>query len=113
MRPSVFLPLVLLALAPLAASCGTEPKAASSREAIQNAEDMQASVEEKSRYLIGQAKSMIASDQFQGAIDIAQYVLTVLDRDSQEAKAILERARQELASAGQKAVGDAKKSLGF
>lgn len=103
--------LLLLALAVclVLAGCGGE-KAASSREAIQTAKAME-TTQEKMDYLIGQAKTFYSSKEFQQAIDVAQYVLQYLDKDSQEAKDLLEKAKDQLAALAEGAMEDAKKGL--
>ncbi|MFC1667723.1 hypothetical protein ACFL0P_07715 [Candidatus Omnitrophota bacterium] len=93
------------------AGCG-QAKQESSSAAINVAKGME-TVEEKAQYLVGQAKAFYSSKEFQGAVDIAQYILRYVDRDSQEAKALLDKAKSALESAAKAAVGDAKKSFGF
>jgi len=90
--------------------CGPA-KADSSRQAIANTKDMQ-TVQEKTDYLVAQAKAFYNSDDFQGSIDIAQYILTYLDRDSQAAKNLLVSAKEGLSAQMQKAAEDLKKSFG-
>jgi len=89
--------------------CGTK-KAESSKEAIQTAKAME-TTEEKVDYLIGQAKAFYNSKEFQNAVDAAQYVLRYLDRDSQEARKLLDDAKAALKAEARKAVEDAKKKL--
>ena len=90
--------------------CG-QKKTTSSSEAIQTAKGME-TVEQKVDYLIGQAKSFYNSKEFQQAVDIAQYILTYLDNDSQAAKDLLERAKNELTAAAKGAMEDVKKGFG-
>jgi hypothetical protein len=87
--------------------CGA-PKADSSRDAINNAKTMK-TVEEQTQYLVGQAKAFINTDEFQNAIDVLQYVLSSLDRDNPEAKALLQKAKDELAAQAKSAA----KNFGF
>lgn len=89
--------------------CGPK-KEGSSREAIDVAGTMQ-TVQEKTDYLISQAKAFYNSDDFQNAIDICQYILSTLDRDSQAAKDLLEKAKDALAAHAQKAVEGIKSNL--
>jgi len=72
-----------------------QKKAASSTEAIEISKSME-TVEQKANYLIGQAKAFYNSRNFQEAVDIAQYVLRAVDKDSQEAKSLLEKAKEAL-----------------
>ena len=90
--------------------CGQE-KAASSNEAIDVAKAME-TAKEKADYLIGQAKAFYNSKEFQQAVDVAQYVLRYVDKDSSQAKDLLEKAKNSLAEAAKAGVEGAKKSLG-
>jgi len=91
--------------------CG-QPKAESSKAAIDKAKAME-TIEEKTKYLISQAEAFYNSKQFQEAMDTAQYVLRHVDKDSQKAASLLEKAKQDLLSAGRQALDDAKKNFGF
>lgn len=77
--------------------CGPQ-KAESSREAIDVAKAMETTQEQLS-YLINQAKAFYNSEEFQGTIEIAQYIVRYVDSDSDEAKNLLERAREALTAA--------------
>jgi hypothetical protein len=89
--------------------CGPA-KVESSQAAIQKANTMQ-TVQEKTDYLIGQAKVFYNSQDFQGAIDIAQNVLRYLDKDSQEALSLIEKAKADLTAQAKKAAEDLKKGF--
>ena len=93
----------------------SQKEAVSSKEAIEASKSME-TVEQKVSYLAGQAKTLYNSNEFQGAVDMAQYILKYLDEDSQEAKSLLEKAKEALAAKAQEAVGtaaeDAKKKIG-
>lgn len=91
--------------------CGT-PKAESGKDAIETAKAME-TVKEKTEYLIGQAQAFYDSKEFQDAVDVAQYVLRYLDRDSQAAKDLLQKAKDELAAQAKAAAGEARKNFGF
>lgn len=91
-------------------NCGCTKKAASSSEAIQNAQALK-TVQEKVDYLMNQAEAFYNSKEFQQAIKTAQYVLSNLDRNSQAAKDLIERAKAQLQAAAQKAAGDVSKKL--
>ncbi len=86
-------------------------KADSSQQAIANAKTM-GTVQEKTDYLVAQAKAFYNSKQFQGAVDIAQYVLTYLDRDSQAAKSLLEKAKADLTAQMKQSAEDLRKTFG-
>lgn len=89
--------------------CGAE-KTTSAKEAIEIAKSME-TVEEKITYLIQQAETFYDSEQFQQAIDTAQYVLQYLDEDSQAAKNLIEKAKSALAAAAKEAVEDVEKKV--
>lgn len=86
-------------------------KAANSAEAIQQAQSKQ-SVEEKVNYLVGQANAFVNSKEFDEAIKTAQYILSNLDKDSQAAQDIIEKAKAELGKMAQQAMDDVKNKLG-
>ena len=86
-------------------------KAESSNEAISIAGAME-TAKEKYDYLIGQAKAFYNSEDFQGAIDIAKYILQYLDKDSQSAKDLIEKAKAALEAKAKSAVEDVKGALG-
>jgi len=83
-----------------------QKKAESSQSAIETAKSMD-SVEQKVDYLIGQAKAFYNSNEFQQSVDIAQYILRYLDKDSQEAESLLEKAKQALVSKAKQVAGTA------
>lgn len=90
--------------------CGPK-KAESSSAAIETAKAMQ-TTEERVDYLVGQAKAFYSSKDFQDAIDTAQYILSYLDKDSQAAKDLLEKAKKALTEAAEGAVEDVKNKIG-
>jgi hypothetical protein len=100
---------ILLAVIVGMVGCG--PKSASSQEAIEAAKSME-TVEEKVSFLMAEANAFYSSKEFQQAIDIAQHVLRYLDSDSQEAKNLIEKAKQALTEAAQGAVDDVTSKLG-
>jgi hypothetical protein len=91
------------------AGCGAK-KADSSSQAINEAKAMQ-TTQEKVDYLVGQAKAFYNSKEFQGSIDIAQYILRYLDKDSQAAKDLIQKAKDQLTAQAQSMVDEAKKGL--
>lgn len=100
---------VLMVLAIAAAGCGAK-KAASSSAAIEQANTMQ-TVDAKVDYLVGQAKSFYSSKEFQGAVDIAQYVLRYLDSESTAAKDLIEKAKQQLTAQAESMMKEAKTAV--
>jgi len=94
-----------LCLGLVLAGCGRK-KAASSDEAITNANAME-TTQEKVDYLIKQAEAFYDSKQYTDAVESAKYILRNLEEDSEQAKEILAKAQKELGSV----VGDAMKDL--
>ena len=101
--------LTLIAVSLVLSGCAQQ-KAASSSEAIEIAKAME-TVQQKADYLIQQAKAFYSSKEFQQAVDVAQYVLRYVDKDSQEAKDLLTKAKDALAAAAKGAVEDVKQKL--
>lgn len=52
--------------------------------------------DQKVRYLIAEANKFYNAKNFQPVIDIAQYILKNVDKNSKEAKNLLEKAKQGL-----------------
>ncbi len=105
---AVIISLVLLTSIALV-GCGPK-KEASSQDAITKAQAM-ATVKEKVDYLAAQAQSFYNSKDFQNVIDVAQYILGSLDKDSQAAKDLITKAKNALAAEAQKAVNKVKSSI--
>lgn len=110
MKKALFLTVVICLSLGIFAISGCAKKAASSNEAIQNAESL-ATVQEKANYLVQQAEAFYNSKEFQQAIQTAQYVLSNLDKDSQPAKNLIEKAKAQLEAIAKKTMGDASKKL--
>jgi hypothetical protein len=108
-RLSYMMIVVCIMLSFVLAGCGAQ-KAESSRAAIDNVKTMQ-TVQEKTDYLVSQAKAFYNSKDFQGAVDIAQHVLRYLDKDSQAAKDLLQKAKDQLAAQAQGMLDQAKKDF--
>jgi hypothetical protein len=87
-------------------------KASSSAEAISLSKAME-TTQEKGEYLIGQAKAFYNSKDFQGAVDIAQHILKYVDKDSQEAKNLLEKAKEQLKVKAAAALDGMKGAMGL
>ncbi|MBN2484032.1 MAG: hypothetical protein JXD21_07530 [Candidatus Omnitrophica bacterium] len=98
----------LLALVVIAGCTGQ--KAESSKAAIEMSKAMD-TVKAKTDYLITQAKAFYNSKDFQQAINIAQYVIQNVDKDSQAAKDLLEKAKAKLQEMAQGAMGDMKNKM--
>lgn len=104
------LAVVVLCLSIALVGCGA-PKEASSQAAIEKSKAM-ATVQQKTDYLVGQARAFVNSKDFEQAISIAQYTLSNVDSNSQAARGILDQARAELTAKAKKAMEDVKAKLG-
>jgi len=93
----------------ICAGCSSKPLGSVS-EAIQNSQTFK-TVQEKADYMVKQAEIFYNSKDFQKAIDTAQYVLNNIDRESEPAKALIEKAKAQLQAAAQKAATDATNKL--
>ncbi|KJJ83849.1 hypothetical protein OMAG_002290 [Candidatus Omnitrophus magneticus] len=100
---------LIVATAIVLTGCGAK-KAESSQAAIKQAETM-ATVEEKTNYLVGQAKAFYNSKDLQEAVNIAQYVIIKLNADSSAAKDILAKAQADLTKEMQKSAEELKKTF--
>lgn len=85
------IPVILIAVCLTISGCG-DKKAPSSQDAIDTTKTMD-TVKAKTDYMVAQAKAFYDSKDFQGAVDIAQYVLRYLDKDNPQAKALLQEAQ--------------------
>jgi|WetSurMetagenome_2_1015567.scaffolds.fasta_scaffold185368_1 hypothetical protein len=94
----------------LVLGAGCTKKSVSANEAIQTSQTLK-SVEEKAGYLMKQAEAFYNSKEFQQAIQTAQYVLSNVDKNSQSAKDLIEKAKVQLKEAAQKAAGDVSNKL--
>ncbi|RJP61116.1 MAG: hypothetical protein C4541_02700 [Candidatus Auribacter fodinae] len=104
---------VVLALGIMLSGCG-EKKAASGKEAI-DISKTKGSVEQQVDYLVGQAKAFQKSEEYQEAINVAQYIIANLEKESDEAKKIIEQAKNDLAEKAKEtagAVSDKLKNIG-
>ncbi len=105
-----FLTILVLFCSLAVAGCGSK-KAASSSEAINVSKTME-TVQEKVNYLVEQAKAFYDSKDFQQTVKVAQYILQSLDKDSQQAKTLLEKAKTAILEAAKTAAEDMKNKLG-
>jgi ABC-type transporter Mla subunit MlaD len=110
MRKALLLGIAVCLSFGLFLNAGCAKKSASSGEAIQNSQSLK-TTQEKVNYLVGQAQAFMDSKEYREAIDTAQYVLNNLDKNSQQAKDLIEKAKTQLQAVAQKAIEDAKKNL--
>ncbi len=92
------------------ASCAPKPTAANSADAINKSANLP-SVDAKVNYLIKEAKAFIGNKQYDEAVNTAQYVLTNVKQDSDEARRVLEKAAGELRAMAEKHLADAKNEM--
>ncbi len=91
--------------------CSQGPKANNSQEAIQSSKSLP-TVEEQAQYLVSQANSFVNSQKFDQAVETAKYILANLDKNSADAKKILEDATAQMKKAAEGALDDMKKKIG-
>ena len=108
-RSIMILALVVLSVSIALYGCGAK-KAASGSAAIESTKTMN-TLDEKVTYLVGQTKAFISSKEYNDAMATARYVLTNLDKNSAEAKKLLDTARKELEAQAKKSVDDMKKKM--
>ncbi len=107
----VFTVVVIACLAVSLSLAGCAPaKAASSQEAIQKSQTME-TVKQKTDYLVTQAKAFYNTKQYQDVVTLTQYVVQKIDATSQEAKALLEKAKTEMMADMKKAAEEMKKKF--
>jgi hypothetical protein len=75
--------------------CAKKPTAANSSDAINQSQNLQ-TAEEKANYLVDQARGFITTKQYDEAMKTAQYVLSNVKQDSQEARNVLQKAADEM-----------------
>ena len=110
MKRRVSFSIVLVVALGLGMAQQPAPKPTSASEAIEAISSMQ-TVAEKTSYLVARAKEFYASEQFQQTVDVAQYILRYLDKDSQDAKSLLDMAKDALAQKAQSTVNDLKSKI--
>lgn len=74
--------------------CGPR-KAASTSEAYQTAGKLK-TAQEKANYLVHQARAFYNSKQYMETVELAQYILAKLDKNSAAANDLLARARKQI-----------------
>ncbi len=98
--------VLCLLVAFVAIGCAQKPESADSQQAISNAQKLQ-DVKAQADYLIKEANAFLNSQQFDQAVNTAKYVLANLDKESQQAKSIIEQAQAKLAALAQQKVDEA------
>jgi hypothetical protein len=93
-----------------ALGCGGQ-KAASSSAAIENAKNYE-TVQQKVTYLMKQADAFYKSDDFQSAVEVAQYVLSQLDSKNTDAQDLLSKAKAALKDQAKQALDNVSSNLG-
>lgn len=76
-------------------ACGSQPKSANSKEAIDHAMSLQ-SAQEQANYILGEAKAFVNNKQYDEAVKSAQYVANNYQDRAQEAQKIIEEAQAKL-----------------
>jgi hypothetical protein len=109
MRNIVVVVAVLLCVSLAAVGCGAQ-KETSSSAAIQKSQTI-ATVQQKVDYLSAQAKAFINSKEYDQAVSVAQYILSSLDSNSQEARSLLEKAKQALTDQAKAKMEEVKKQF--
>ncbi len=114
-KTHLYFAVLCLSAAFVAVGCAQKPESADSKQAISNAQKLQ-DVKAQADYLIKEANAFLNSQQFDQAVNTAKYVLANLDKESQQAKSIIEQAQVKLKAMAQQkvdeAAGDVKKALG-
>jgi len=85
--------------------------ASTAKEAIAAAKNLSLT-KEKVGYLVTQANNLYSSEKFQDVVDIAKYILTYLDKDSQPAKNLLDKAKSKLTSMLEQKASDYSQKIG-
>lgn len=78
-----------------ASGCQPAPQAATSQEVVQAAQ-AKATPQEKADFLVAQANAFLNSKNYDEAIKTAQYVLGNVDKNSTQARSVVEKATAEL-----------------
>ncbi|MFA5038676.1 MAG: hypothetical protein WC732_03240 [Candidatus Omnitrophota bacterium] len=102
--------LVILMVIAVVSMAGCAKKASSSSEAIAQAQTMQ-SVNQKVDYLAGQANMFLDSREYSEALKTANYILSNVDSNSQQAKDIVQKAQERLSGQVKDMAGNFEKSM--
>ncbi len=84
--------------------CAGAVEPMSAADAIKNAQTLN-TIKEKADFIMQKAQALYESKQFQQAIQAAQYVLANLDKNSTSAKDLIAKAKAQLQSSAQTAMG--------
>ncbi|QAT16567.1 hypothetical protein BU251_01895 [Candidatus Velamenicoccus archaeovorus] len=103
------LAVLIFAVGMICVTSGCAKRVVSSAKAIKKSETM-STTDQKAVYLVGQAKAFLNSNNYREAIKTSQYVLAGVDRNSKEARAILEKAKQGLSEEADDMMEDVKRS---
>ncbi|MFB3919621.1 MAG: hypothetical protein ACE14U_06085 [Candidatus Velamenicoccus archaeovorus] len=103
------LAVLIFAVGMICVTSGCAKRVVSSAQAIKKSETM-STTDQKAVYLVGQAKAFLNSKNYREAIRTSQYVLAGVDRNSKEARAILEKAKQGLSEEADDMMEDVKRS---
>lgn len=95
LRKTFFL-ILSLAVFSLSSGCGAANNKSNSGNVIESAKRITGK-EAKINYLISEGEKFIASEQFQDAINTAEYILSNLDKGNPQAKDLINRAKESLA----------------
>jgi outer membrane PBP1 activator LpoA protein len=91
--------------------CSQKPAAENASQAIEQSKT-QGTVQQQADYLVGQAKAFLNEKNYDQAMATANHVLSNLDQNSQAAKDILVKAKEDMQKTAQVAVDDMKNKLG-
>lgn len=117
MKINAFPVFLVVAVVVVMTGCGQaqKPQAANSAQAIQQTQSMP-DVQAKVQYLVKEANAFLSSQKFDDAVNTAKYILSNLDKNSADAKSILEKAQAELKKLAEQKVnevkGDLQKTIG-
>ena len=103
--------IMLVVLVVFVSGCAQQPKSENASGAIEQAKALE-SVEAQVNYLVKEANAFISSEKFDEAINTAKYILSELDKESVQAKGIIEKAQAELKKLAAAKLDEAKGALG-
>ena len=107
----IALVLLVMAISFSSVLVGCGPKKTESSSAAINTSEALTSVQEKVDYLLKQANAFYNSKEYKDAIDLAQYALLNLDKNSQGAKSMIEKATNKLKAEAQSMAAEMQKKL--
>ena len=95
MRKVLLLILAGILICSVAVTGCAQKKAESSKEAINTAKAMD-SAEKQMKYLESQANAFLKAKEYTDAVELSNYVLRNLDKESKKAREILDQATKEM-----------------